>query len=348
MGIHGLVRRPGLSAPGFGSAPQLLSHASDPTDCFRFLRLAQGPKRRDGHCPPRSYGNGVGLGVADGAGLGVGDGLAEGGGVRRGFSVGTGVGSGSGVGSAVAWGVGAGVGSGVAVTAGVGSGVAVGATVGAGVGSGVGASVGWVETTGCEVWGAAVWTSVGAGVGVMSGGSVARVPGASATCVIIPAANTNAAPRNATVTIATTRVPVVRTAPRKMTTGRVASQERFSWRRSRSRERGEQDPLVDVRRGRRDREAAEQREQPRGAAQLRLAGGAGLDVGREPLGVERGELVREVRVDQAARVGVLKRLATGRRVAHTLYMAGRTGKVAGVVRWRLRPAPTRCARALRG
>jgi hypothetical protein len=93
-------------------------------------------------------------------------------------------------------------------------------------------------------------------------------------------------------------------------------------------ERGEQDSLVDVRRGRRDREAAEEPKQPRGAAHLGLAGGAGFDVGREACGVKRGELVREVRVDQATRMGVLKRLATGRRVAHTLYMAERTRKVA--------------------
>ena len=215
---------------------------------FRFLRLAQGPKRRDGHCPPRSYGN-VGLGDADGAGVGVGDGLADGGGVRRGFSVGTGVGDGSGVGSAVALGDGS---------------------------RSHGGFRGWLRGGSHDRGGFRGWLRGGrrsdggdrGGLqGLLGGGRFGRLGrdhrvrgrgrggldqrrrgrrrhvGRKGSTLIRrernlgdhPAASTNAPPRKATVTMAATRVPVVRTAPRKMAVGRVASQERCSWRRSRSR-----------------------------------------------------------------------------------------------------------------
>ncbi len=93
-------------------------------------------------------------------------------------------------------------------------------------------------------------------------------------------------------------------------------------------DRGQQDPLVDVRRRRRRGEAAEEGQEPGRPADLRLAGGAALDVGREASGVDGGELVRQVRVDQATRVGVVESSVTGRRVAHNLYMAGTVRKVA--------------------
>ena len=67
----------GYRLPGFGSVPLLLSSCNPIRLSFLFHCLAQGPERRDGHCPPRCYGN-VGDGAAVGAGVGVGDGLAEG------------------------------------------------------------------------------------------------------------------------------------------------------------------------------------------------------------------------------------------------------------------------------
>ena len=163
-----------------------------------------------------------------GAGVGVGDGLADGGGVRRGISVGDGVGDGVGVGdgSAVALGDGAGVtlgigdGDGLADGAGVGLGVATGFAVGAGV-----------ATTAGEVAGGTVdSTFVGAGVGVMTGPTVTRVVGTGGACVKYAEARTNAPPRNATVTMATMSVPVVRTAPRNTCVRRFASHERWSCR----------------------------------------------------------------------------------------------------------------------
>ena len=84
------------------------------------------------------------------------------------------------------------------------------------------------------------------------------------------------------------------------------------------RDGGRVDPLVEVRRGRRRRQAAEQRQQPRGPADLGPAGRAPLHVGREARGVLLGEVVHEERVDQAARGSVIEGPAGGRRVAHIL------------------------------
>jgi hypothetical protein len=78
------------------------------------------------------------------------------------------------------------------------------------------------------------------------------------------------------------------------------------------------DPLVQVRRGRRRRQAAEQRQQARGPADLGRAGRALLHVGREARGVVREEVVHEERVDQAVRSGVIEGPAGGRRLAHIL------------------------------
>ena len=78
------------------------------------------------------------------------------------------------------------------------------------------------------------------------------------------------------------------------------------------------DPLVQVRRGRRRGQADEQRQEPRGPADLGRAGRASLDVGREARGVLLGEVVHEERVDQAARGSVIEGPANGRRMAHIL------------------------------
>jgi hypothetical protein len=84
------------------------------------------------------------------------------------------------------------------------------------------------------------------------------------------------------------------------------------------RDGGRVDPLVEVRRGRRRRQAAEQRQEPRGPADLGRAGGASLDVGREPRCVRLEQVVHEERVDQAARGSVIEGLARGRSEAHIL------------------------------
>jgi hypothetical protein len=78
------------------------------------------------------------------------------------------------------------------------------------------------------------------------------------------------------------------------------------------------DPLVQVRRGRRRWQAAEQRHEARGAADLGRAGRALLHVDREARGVLREEVVHEERVDQAVRSGVIEGPADGRRLAHIL------------------------------
>ena len=226
MGIHGLVRGPGLSAPGFGSVRGLLSSCRPIRLPVLFHCLAQGPERRGGPCPPRSYGN-VGDGARVGAGVGVGDGLADGGGVRRGFSVGDGVGDGVGVGSTVALGDGVGVALGSAETAGLADGTGVGAMVTAGlaVGAGVATTASGVPFTG-DAADTVGWTIVGASVGVMSGPTVAREDGAGAGCVSSAAPSTAAPPSNPTVTMATMSVPVVRIAPRKTWVWRFSSHER--------------------------------------------------------------------------------------------------------------------------
>jgi hypothetical protein len=78
------------------------------------------------------------------------------------------------------------------------------------------------------------------------------------------------------------------------------------------------DPLVEVGRGWRRRQAAEQRQEPRGPADLGGAGRASLDVGREPRCVRLEQVVHEERVDQAACGSVIEGLARGRSRAHIL------------------------------
>ena len=84
------------------------------------------------------------------------------------------------------------------------------------------------------------------------------------------------------------------------------------------RDRRRVDPLVEVRRGRRCRQAAEQRQEPRGPADLGRAGRASLDVAREPRRVRLEQVVHEERVDQAACGSVIEGLAGGRSEAHIL------------------------------
>ena len=230
MGINGLCVNRGCPLPGAGRSWGSFRRV-DRSGSRLFHCLAQGPERRGGPCPPRSYGD-VGDGASDGAGVGVGDGATDGGGVRRGFSVGDGAGDGDGEGdgSALALGEGAGV----ALGSGDGDGLAEGAGVGSGVTTGFAVGAGVATTAGGVSAGAVGSTFVGAGVGVMSGATVPCGVGAGAGCVKKAAARTNAPPRNATVTMATMSVPVVRTAPRNTCVRRFASHERWSCRLARS------------------------------------------------------------------------------------------------------------------
>jgi hypothetical protein len=82
------------------------------------------------------------------------------------------------------------------------------------------------------------------------------------------------------------------------------------------RDSGRVDPLVEVRRRRRRWQAAEQRQEPRGPADLGRAGRASLDVGRQPRCVRLEQVVHEERVDQAACASVIEGLARGRSRAH--------------------------------
>jgi hypothetical protein len=83
-------------------------------------------------------------------------------------------------------------------------------------------------------------------------------------------------------------------------------------------DRGRVDPLVEVRRGRWRRQAAEQRQEPRCPADLGRARRASLDVGREPRCVRLEQIVHEERIDQAARGSVVEGFAGGRGRAHIL------------------------------
>ena len=84
------------------------------------------------------------------------------------------------------------------------------------------------------------------------------------------------------------------------------------------RDRGRVDPLVEVRSGRRRRQAAEQRQEPRRPTDLGRAGRASFDVGRQARCVRLEQVVHEERVDQAARGSVIEWLAGGRSEAHIL------------------------------
>jgi len=132
---------------------------------------------------------------------------------------------GDGAGVAVDDGAGDGLGSAVIAGLGDGTGVGLGVTTDLAVGAGVVTTAGGVSLTegAADTVG---WTIVGASVGVMSGPTVARGDGGGTGCVSSAAARTAAPPSNPTVTMATTSVPVVRTAPRKTCVWRFWSHER--------------------------------------------------------------------------------------------------------------------------
>ena len=84
-------------------------------------------------------------------------------------------------------------------------------------------------------------------------------------------------------------------------------------------ERGDEDPLVEVRHGPRRAKGPEQAQNPRAPADLGRAGRATLDVGRESRGVARFELVEQERVDQVAGARAVQGMVA-MRVRHILYM----------------------------
>jgi hypothetical protein len=191
--------------------------------------LPEGPERQDGHCPPRSYGDGE-TSLGEGVGVGAGVELGEGGGVRRGFSVGLVVGVGCGVGCGVTAGGDDAVGSDVGD--GLGEGEIDGEGDGVGVGSGVRTTTGvCVATTGDGV-GTGVAVGVGAivaGCGVGEAVGVERNARSFGSCaMMLEVAKTNAPPRSATVTIVRTSVPVVLIAPRTTWVRRLAIKDRRS------------------------------------------------------------------------------------------------------------------------
>lgn len=81
----------------------------------------------------------------------------------------------------------------------------------------------------------------------------------------------------------------------------------------------EQDPLVEVRCGSRNGQRSKQTEHPRAAADLRCAGGATLDVGRQTRGVSRQEVIEQEEVDELACACAIQGVADVR-VRHITYM----------------------------
>ena len=80
-----------------------------------------------------------------------------------------------------------------------------------------------------------------------------------------------------------------------------------------------QDPFIEVRRGPRDRQRAEQGEDPCAAADLGRTGGAALDLRGEMGGVRRAEVIEQERIDELASVRAIQSVADVR-VRHNTYM----------------------------
>ena len=209
-----------------------------------------------------------------------------------------GVGSGDalGDGSAVDEGVGVGVGSAVGSGVGLADGSGVGETVGAAEDGGGVDGVGLMTTSGdaettelgrgvAVVVGSAVWTAGTEMVGVDTGGSVARGNERRKLRTTCDAAKTKAPPSRATDMIVTISVPVVRIAPRMTCVRRSDSHERCERRRVRSSKAATQDALIEVWRGMRHVQRAEEAQDAGAAADLDGACGAALDVRRQAGGV---------------------------------------------------------------
>jgi hypothetical protein len=125
-------------------------------------------------------------------------------------------------------------------------------------------------------------------------------------------------------------------------------------------ERGDQDPLVQFRRGAWRRQRAEQAQDASAPADLGGTRCAALDVARQTRRIRRFELIEQERVDQGAGARTIQGAANVR-VRHITYMTRLVQKVArragsgrpeAVVLWRdaARPdsRPLRAAHPLRG
>jgi hypothetical protein len=92
-------------------------------------------------------------------------------------------------------------------------------------------------------------------------------------------------------------------------------------------EGGDEDPLVKVRHRTRRAERSQQAQDPGAPADLRRTGGATLDMGCQPRGVCRLQLIEQERVDQVAGTRAVQGVVAVR-VRHNLYMTGGGEKVA--------------------
>ena len=82
---------------------------------------------------------------------------------------------------------------------------------------------------------------------------------------------------------------------------------------------GQEDPLIEVRRGSRDRQRAEQAQDPRAAADLGRTGGAALDMRGESGGVSCAEVIEQEGINELASVRAIQGVADVR-VRHIIYM----------------------------
>ena len=84
-------------------------------------------------------------------------------------------------------------------------------------------------------------------------------------------------------------------------------------------QRGQEDPLIEVCRGPRDRQRDEQGEDPCAAADLGRTDGAALDMGGEIGGVSCAEVIEQEGIDELASVRAIQGVADVW-VRHIIYM----------------------------
>jgi hypothetical protein len=84
-------------------------------------------------------------------------------------------------------------------------------------------------------------------------------------------------------------------------------------------QRRQQDPLVEVDRGSRDRQRAQQPEHTRASADLGGAGGTALDVCRQAGSIGRSQLIEQEGIDERPGACAVQR-RTNVRVRHITYM----------------------------
>lgn len=112
-------------------------------------------------------------------------------------------------------------------------------------------------------------------------------------------------------------------------------------------EGGHQDALIEVRRGMRHVQRAEEAQDAGAAADLDGAGGTPLDVERQARGVGRVQLIEQERVDQRSGARAIEGVAD-LWVRHTTYMTSTRQKVARACHRRHAPIDDLAARRARG